>query len=416
MELTMTQCRICGNELKQTFCDLGMSPMANAYLSDEHLNQPEVYYPLHTYVCSECLLVQLPVFESPEEIFGDYLYFSSYSQYWLDHARDYVYDAIARFEMTEHDQVIEIASNDGYLLRNFVSMGIPALGIEPAANVAAVAVEKGIPTRVGFFGTELAAQLVKEGTRADLLIGNNVFAHVPDLNDFVAGMATVLAQEGHITLEFPHLYQLIRCNQFDTIYHEHFSYFSLLTATTVLERHGLRVFDVEELPTHGGSLRVYACRSDATRYEVSQRVADVRLCERAAGLDTMDGHTRYAMQVADVKQDLLEFLVHARRRGANVVGYGAPAKGNTLLNYCGVRTDLIEYTVDRNPHKQGRFLPGTHLPIFDPIHIRETRPDYVVILPWNLRQEIMRETAYIHEWGGKFVVPIPALEIIGGEL
>ena len=410
----MTDCRICGTELKQTFCDLGMSPMANAYLSDAQLSQPEVHYPLHTYVCSECLLVQLPVFESPQEIFEDYLYFSSYSQYWLDHAADYVYDAIARFDMTENDQVIEIASNDGYLLKNFVAMGIPALGIEPAANVAAIAVEKGIPTTIGFFGTELAAELVAEGVKADLLIGNNVFAHVPDLNDFVAGMAMVLAEDGHITLEFPHLYQLIRCNQFDTIYHEHFSYFTLLTAAKVLERHGLRVFDVEELPTHGGSLRLYACHSGSQRHELTARVGDVRLRESAAGLDTMDGHMSYALQVAAVKQDLLEFLVHAGRRGATVVGYGAPAKGNTLLNYCGVRPDLIQYTVDRSPHKQGRYLPGTHLPILDPDHIRQTRPDYVVILPWNLRDEIMRDMAYIHEWGGKFVVPIPALEVVGG--
>ncbi|MGE2735303.1 methyltransferase domain-containing protein [Mycolicibacterium vaccae] len=409
----MTTCRICGNELKHTFCDLGMSPMANSYLTATQLAEPEIYYPLHTYVCSECLLVQLPVYESPEEIFGEYLYFSSYSQYWLDHARDYVHAAIADFEMTERDQVVEIASNDGYLLQYFVSMGIPVLGVEPAANVAEVAMNKGIPTRVGFFGAEMAAQLVDEGVQADLLIGNNVFAHVPDLNDFVAGMATVLAPDGRVTLEFPHLYRLIRSNQFDTIYHEHFSYYSLLTATTALERHGLKVFDVEELPTHGGSLRIYACRSTSTRYEVSPRVADLRLREAAAGLHTLEGHLGYAMQVADVKQDLLEFLVHARRRGASVVAYGAPAKGNTLLNYCGIRQDLIEYTVDRSPHKQGHFLPGTHLPIYDPNRIRETRPDYVVILPWNLRDEIMREMAYVHDWGGQFVVPIPALEVIG---
>lgn len=413
--MIMTQCRICDTALKQTFCDLGMSPMANAYLTAEQLDEPEVHYPLHTYVCSECLLVQLPVFESPQEIFEDYLYFSSYSQDWLDHAAEYVFDAIARFEMNEHDQVIEIASNDGYLLKNFVSMGIPALGIEPAANVAAVAIDKGVPTRVGFFGTEMAAQLVDAGIRADLLIGNNVFAHVPDLNDFVEGMAMVLSPEGRVTLEFPHLYQLIRCNQFDTIYHEHFSYFTLLTATTVLERHGLRVFDVEELPTHGGSLRIYACHEDATRYELSPRVADVRLREKTAGLDSMDGHLRYAMQVADIKQELMEFLVHARMRGATVAGYGAPAKGNTLLNYCGVRPDLIAFTVDRSPHKQGRFLPGTHLPILDPNHIRETRPDYVVVLPWNLREEIIRDLAYIHEWGGKFVVPIPSLQVVGAQ-
>jgi hypothetical protein len=412
LELIMAQCRLCDQELKETFCDLGMSPMANSYLASEQLDRAEVFYPLHAYVCSGCLLVQLAEFESPEEIFGDYLYFSSYSAHWLEHARKYVEDAIQRFDMTASDQVIEIASNDGYLLKNFVAAGIPALGVEPAANVAAVAVQQGIPTTVGFFGTELAAELVEQGIRADLLIGNNVFAHVPNLNDFVAGMAMVLSPEGRVTLEFPHLYQLIECNQFDTIYHEHFSYFSLLTATTVLEKHGLRVFDVEELPTHGGSLRVYACLAGATRYPMSERVADVRRKESAAGLDTFDGHLDYSRQVERVKHDLLQFLIDAKRKGARVAAYGAPAKGNTLLNYCGIRSDLIAYTVDRSPHKQGRFLPGTHLPIYDPDYLREARPDYVVILPWNLRDEIIADLSYVQDWDGKFVVPIPALAVL----
>jgi len=409
----MAQCRLCDHELKQSFCDLGMSPMANSYLASEQLDRAEVFYPLHAYVCSNCLLVQLAVYESPDEIFGDYLYFSSYSEHWLQHAKNYVQEAIRRFGMSESDQVIEIASNDGYLLKNFVAAGIPALGIEPAANVAAVAVEQGIPTEVGFFGTEMAARLVEQGTRADLLIGNNVFAHVPDLNDFVAGMAMVLAPEGRVTLEFPHLYQLIECNQFDTIYHEHFSYFSLLTATAALEKHGLRVFDVEELPTHGGSLRVYACRAEATRYLTSKRVSDVLRKESAIGLDTFDGHLDYSRQVEQVKHALLQFLIDARQQGARVAAYGAPAKGNTLLNYCGIRSDLIAYTVDRSPHKQGRFLPGTHLPIYGPDYLREARPDYIVVLPWNLRDEIIADLAYVKEWGGKFVVPIPTLEVLG---
>jgi hypothetical protein len=408
-----TSCRFCDYELKQTFCDLGMSPLANSYLTGEQLNSPELFYPLHAYVCSNCLLVQLAEFESPEAIFGEYLYFSSYSQFWLDHARDYVSGAIERFSMDASDQVVEVASNDGYLLQYFAEAGIPCLGIEPAANIAAVAEQKGIPTRVGFFGTEMARRLAEDGIRANLLIGNNVLAHVPELNDFVAGMATVLAPGGRITMEFPHVLQLIRCNQFDTIYHEHFSYFSLLTATAVFESHGLRIFDVEEIPTHGGSLRIYGCHDASEGYETSPSVARVCDAERAASLDTLDGYLSYPAHVERVKHELLQFLIDSRQRGLRTAAYGAPAKGNTLLNYCGIREDLIDYTVDRSPHKQGRFLPGTHLPIYGTDHIRETRPDHVVILPWNLRDEIMNDLSYIREWGGQFVIPIPNLSVLG---
>jgi SAM-dependent methyltransferase len=407
-----TSCRFCYHELKETFCDLGMSPLANSYLAASQLNRPETFYPLHAHVCSNCLLVQLAEFESPEAIFGDYLYFSSYSQIWLDHARKYVSGAISRFSMKPVDQVIEIASNDGYLLQYFVDAGIPSLGIEPAANVAAVAEQKGIPTRIGFFGIEMAQQLVDEGTRADLLIGNNVLAHVPDLNDFVAGMAMVLAPDGRITMEFPHLLHLIRCNQFDTIYHEHFSYFSLMTARAVFQHHGLRIFDVEEIPTHGGSLRIYVCHDDSEVHQTLPNVSRVSDTEKAASLDSLDGYLAYPARVERVKHELLKFLIDAREQGLRTAAYGAPAKGNTLLNYCGIRDDLIDYTVDRSPHKQGRFLPGTHLPIYSPDHIRETRPDYVVILAWNLRDEIMNSLSYIRDWGGQFVVPIPDVTVI----
>ena len=404
-------CRFCDHELKQTFCDLGMSPLANSYLTAEQLNCPEVFYPLHAYVCSNCFLVQVAEYETPESIFDEYLYFSSYSQVWLDHAREYVSDAIERFSMTSSDQVIEIASNDGYLLQYFHEAGIPSIGIEPAANVAAVAERKGIPTRVGFFGTDMAQTLVDSGTTADLLIGNNVLAHVPNLNDFVEGMATVLAPSGRITMEFPHLLQLVGCSQFDTIYHEHFSYFSLLTVIEVFKSHGLRIFDVEELPTHGGSLRIYACHDGFESCITTPGVAQVCEAERASSLDTLDGYLNFSSQVERVKHDLVQFLIDSRRRGLRTAAYGAPAKGNTLLNYCGIGTDLIDYTVDRSPHKQGRFLPGTHIPVFGADYIRETRPDYVVILPWNLCDEIMNDMSYIRDWGGQFVIPIPDLSV-----
>lgn len=405
-------CRQCSTPLRQSFCDLGMSPLANSYLTAADLNRREVFYPLHAYVCLNCFLVQLAEFESPEAIFGDYLYFSSYSQSWLDHARAYAEDMIDRFRLDGNSQVIEIASNDGYLLQYFNDAGIPSLGIEPAKNVAAAARERGIKTKVAFFGTSLAKELANEEIRADLLIGNNVLAHVPDLNDFVEGLSIVLAADGLITLEFPHLLELIEFNQFDTIYHEHFSYFSLMTVTRLFAVHGLRVFDVEQLSTHGGSLRIYACHADYAGHPTTRRVSELIQIERASGLDRLEGYVAYPERVKRVKRALVTFLIDVHDRGRSAVGYGAPAKGNTLLNYCGIGTDLLRYTVDRSPHKQGRFLPGTHLPIFAPDHVRETRPDYLVVLPWNLRDEIIEEMSYIREWGGKFVIPIPELAVV----
>jgi SAM-dependent methyltransferase len=405
-------CRHCGMPVKHSFCDLGMSPLANSYLTEDQIDEPEVFYPLHAQVCSNCLLVQVGEFRPPDSIFNDYAYFSSYSQSWLDHARVYAQATMGRFSLDSSKQVIEIASNDGYLLKNFVSAGIPALGIEPAANVAAVAQQHGIPTEVAFFGTALARKFVEDGTRADLLIGNNVLAHVPDLNDFVQGMSIVLSPDGVITMEFPHLLRLIEQNQFDTIYHEHFSYFSLLTVQRVFAAHGLRIFDVEQLSTHGGSLRIFACHADFGGHKETQRVHDLEDTERAASLNSLDGYLGYPERVQRVKRMLLKFLIDAGDRGLRTVSYGAPAKGNTLLNYCGIRNDLIDYTVDRSPHKQGRFLPGTHLPIYPPSHIRETRPDYVLILPWNIKEEIMREMSFVREWGGRFVVPIPGLSVL----
>ena len=389
-----------------------MSPLANSYLAEDQADQPEVFFPLHAKVCSNCLLVQVGEFQPPDSIFSQYLYYSSYSQSWLDHARAYAQDVIARFSLDSSNQVIEIASNDGYLLRNFVSAGIPALGIEPAANIAAEAQRCGIPTEVAFFGTDLAHKLMDRGTQADLLIGNNVLAHVPDLNDFVAGMSVVLSPAGVVTMEFPHLLQLIIQNQFDTIYHEHFSYFSLLTVKRVFAAHRLRIFDVEELATHGGSLRIFACHAGFAGHETSRRVQDLEDTERRAGLDRLDGYLGYPEHAQRVKRMLLKFLIDARDRGLRTAAYGAPAKGNTLLNYCGIRDDLIDYTVDRSPHKQGHFLPGTHLPIYAPSHIRETRPDYLIILPWNLKDEITHDMSYIRDWGGRFVVPIPELTVI----
>lgn len=405
-------CRHCGSPLKHSFCDLGMSPLANSYLTEAELDVPEIFFPLHAHVCSDCLLVQVSEFESPDAIFKDYAYFSSYSQSWLDHSRKYAQEVIRRFRLDNSTQVIEIASNDGYLLQNFIGAGIPALGIEPAENVAAVARQQGIPTETAFFGAKLARELVDSGRRAKLLIGNNVLAHVPDLNDFVAGMSLVLAPGGVITMEFPHVLQLVAQNQFDTIYHEHFSYFSLLTVSRIFSAYHLRIFDVEQIDTHGGSLRIYACHTGFAGHQRTQRVLDVEEAERAAHLDTIEGYLDFPESVRRVKRNLLRFLIEETDLGYSTAAYGAPAKGNTLLNFCGVRDDLVDYTVDRSPHKQGRYLPGTHLAIYPPSHIRETRPDYVLILPWNLKDEIMREMSYIREWGARFVVPIPELAIL----
>lgn len=406
-ERLVQSCRFCRAPLRRTFVDLGMSPLCETYPSDAQLNGPETYYPLHVYVCEKCFLVQLEQYESAETIFSDYPYFSSYSDSWLKHAADYCQRMAARFQLDPQSLVIEVASNDGYLLQYFVRQSIPVLGIEPAGNVAKVAIARGVPTLVKFFGTQVAKELVAQGHRSDLVLGNNVLAQVPDLNDFVEGLGILLKPEGVITLEFPHLLQLIELNEFDTIYHEHFSYFSLLTTMRILEAHGLKVFDVEELPTHGGSLRVYACQLNATQHELKPSVRKLILQEERAGLGSIERYESFSTQVKHTKWALVEFLLNAAKKGKTVAGYGAPGKSATLLHYCGIGKDMIEYTVDRSPHKQGRFLPGTHIPIYHPDKIRETKPDYVVIFPWNLKDEITSQLDYIREWGGLFVVPIP---------
>ncbi len=408
-------CRFCGASLERTFVDLGLSPLANAYVRPQDLGKGEVFLPLHVFLCESCLLVQLPEAERPEEIFSDYAYFSSYSQSWLDHCRRYCQAMTERFTLGATSQVVELASNDGYLLQYFQQAGVPVLGVEPAANVAKAAEDKGISTRVEFFGEESARQMVDEGIRADLLLGNNVLAHVPNLNDFVAGMKLLLATDGVLTMEFPHLLQLMEQGQFDTIYHEHYSYFSFHTVFKVFAHHGLVLFDVEELPTHGGSLRIYGRHEEDVAKEETPRVGELLAREEAAGLsgrDGLDAYEAFAQRVRQVKRGLWSFLLEAKRQGRSIVGYGAPAKGNTLLNYCGVRTDFLDYTVDRSPHKQGSFLPGTRIPIHDPEKIRETQPDYVLILPWNLKEEIMEQMAQIRSWGGRFVVAVPQVEVL----
>ena len=404
-------CRFCGARLQHTFVDLGMSPLCESYVPANGLNSMEPFYPLKVFVCSECFLVQLEEFVSTESIFDEYAYFSSYADSWVRHARDYTHMISSRLGLDESSFVLEVASNDGYLLQHFVEKQIPCVGIEPARNVAEAAVRKGVPTLVRFFDMQMAHELSAGGKQADLIIGNNVLAQVPLLNDFVEGLRTALKPNGVITLEFPHLMQLIEGNQFDTIYHEHFSYFSLATIQRIFAAHGLRVFDVEELATHGGSLRVYGRHEDDTAKGVSERVAAVRGAEDTSGLGRLEGYLGFAEKVHETKRALLDFLITARRQGKTVAGYGAPGKGNTLLNYCGIRTDFLEYTVDRNPYKQGKFLPGTHIPIFDPSKIGEMKPDYVLILPWNFKDEIMQQMAEVRNWGGKFVVPIPAVHV-----
>jgi SAM-dependent methyltransferase len=406
------RCRFCAAPLRNTFVDLGMSPLCESYVPQERLGAMEPFYPLHVRVCDQCLLVQLEEVVAPDEIFTEYAYFSSYSDSWVAHARDYVESAVERFELDGDSLVLELASNDGYLLQHVVERGIPALGVEPAANVARAARERGVDTLVAFFGRELAARLVTEGRRADLLVANNVLAHVPDLNDFVAGMERVLAPAGVITIEFPHLARLVAGNQFDTIYHEHFSYFSFLTAQTVLRAHGLEVFDVDELATHGGSLRVYAQRRSGAGQPLSPRVTELAERERVLGFDQLEGYGAFAPRVEETKWRLLEFLIECRRDGKRVAGYGAPGKGNTLLNYCGIRTDLLEFTVDRNPYKQGQFLPGTHIPIRHPEALEQTPPDFILILPWNLKEEIASQLSYTRRWGARCVVPIPEVEVL----
>jgi C-methyltransferase C-terminal domain/Putative zinc binding domain/Methyltransferase domain len=405
------RCRFCDNALHQTVVDLGVSPLCESYLSIDQLNQMEPFYPLHVYVCERCFLVQLEQYVNAEQIFSEYAYFSSYADALLQNAKAYSDLATERFRLDEHSQVVEVASNDGYLLQYFVDKKIPALGIEPAANVARAAIAKGIPTIVEFFGSESARKLVEEGKQADLLIGNNVLAQVPDLNDFVEGLNILLKPRGVITMEFPHLMCLIASNQFDTIYHEHFSYFSFTTATKIFAAHGLTLFDVEEISTHGGSLRVYACHAEDNSKPISERVAMMRTREEGAGLTNLGYYNSFSEQVKETKRKLLDFLIEAKRERKAIAGYGAPGKGNTLLNYCGIRTDFMDYTVDRNPYKQGKFLPGTHIPIYPPDKIGETRPDYLLILPWNLKHEIMNQMGFIRQWGGKFVVPIPEVRV-----
>ncbi len=406
-------CRHCDTPLTHTFCDLGVSPLANSYLGPDALLRMEPFFPLRVYVCSECLLVQLPEWESPEAIFGDYAYFSSYSESWLRHAERYVEAMVGRFGLDGDSRVVEVASNDGYLLQYFLARGVPVLGIEPAANVAQVAVAKGIPTRVEFFGAEAADRLVAEGVRADLLLGNNVLAHTPYLDDFVEGVRRALAPSGVATFEFPHLQRLIAESQFDTIYHEHFSYFSFGVVRRIFAAHGLELFDVEELPTHGGSLRIYARHEAHAELAVGPRVGSLLSAEAAAGLDRLEGHLGFDDRVRATKRGLLRFLLGAVERGETVVGYGAPAKGNTLLNYCGVGTDFVDYTVDRNPEKQGTWLPGSRIPVHAPERIAETRPDWVLILPWNLKEEIASQMAEVREWGGRFVVAVPEVAEVG---
>jgi C-methyltransferase C-terminal domain/Putative zinc binding domain/Methyltransferase domain len=404
-------CRLCGAPLTKTFVDLGMSPLCESYVAEDALDQPEIFYPLHVRQCSSCLLVQLPAYVSGEDIFTDYAYFSSYSDSWVAHAKRFSDSMIEKLGLTVDGLVTEVASNDGYLLQHFMARGIPVLGVEPAKNVAEAAEALGIPTVVQFLGAATGTAIADTHGRADLVVANNVFPHVPDIRDFAAGLRALVKDTGVVSLEFPHLLRLMQRRQFDTIYHEHYSYLSLLTASRALATAGLRVDDVEELDTHGGSLRVSA-RSVAYPGEPSARVKVLLDEEESVGLHTLAGHTGFANEVLQIKSDLLEFLIGAAREGRSVAGYGAPGKGNTLLNHCGIREDLVEYTVDRSPVKQGKFLPGTHIPIHAPDRLAETRPDYILVLPWNLKDEISQQLAYTREWGARLVFPIPELEII----
>ncbi|MEM9921315.1 MAG: class I SAM-dependent methyltransferase [Bacteroidota bacterium] len=406
-------CRSCGKALKYSMVDLGMSPLCQKHVRPETKNEMERFYPLHAYVCHHCWLVQLEAFTSPDDIFSEeYGYFSSYSESWLKHCKRYTDKMVERFGLSSTDLVAEIASNDGYLLQWFVEKGIPVLGIEPTANTAKAAINKGVRTEILFFGTQTARQLVDRYGKAKLLAGNNVLAHVPDLNDFVAGIKILLDEKGILTMEFPHLQQLIENNQFDTIYHEHFSYFSFSAVQRIFAKHGITLFDVDELPTHGGSIRIYGRHSEDESQPIHSNVHTLLQREKDLGMERLEYYADFQEKVKDTKRKLLQFLIEAKAAGKTVVGYGAPGKGNTLLNYCGIRTDFLDYTVDRSPHKQGNFLPGTHIPIYSPDKIRETRPDYVLILPWNLKEEITKQMSFISDWGGQFVVPIPEVEIL----
>jgi 2-polyprenyl-3-methyl-5-hydroxy-6-metoxy-1,4-benzoquinol methylase len=408
----LPSCRFCGHPMVTTFIDLGMSPLCQTHVRPEQLNQMEPFYPLHTYICDHCFLVQLEEFVAPAEIFTDYAYLSSYSDSWVDHARRYAEKMTQRLDLHSTSLVTEIASNDGYLLQHFVAAGIPILDVEPAANIAMIAEQKGIRTVVEFFGVTTAEKIRRSFGQPDLLLGNNVLAHVPDINDFVEGMKLLLKPGGVITMEFPHLLQLIEENQFDTIYHEHFSYLAFFVVEQIFRRHRLRLFDVEELPTHGGSLRIYACHDEDTRHSTLPAVLALREKEFAHGLGDLATYGRFEERVKETKRAILDFLISAKRQGKRIVGYGAPGKGNTLLNYCGIRTDFLDFTVDRNPLKQGKYTPGTHIPILAPEAIRQARPDFIFILPWNLREEINSSMSYVRDWGAKFVVPIPHLSIL----
>ena len=405
-------CRFCGNTLRTTFVDLGMSPPCQSHITSDQLQQMEAFYPLHAWVCERCFLVQLQQFVAPDHIFSEYAYFSSYATSWVEHARRYTHMALQRFGLGARSKVMEVASNDGYLLQHFVAAGVPVLGIEPAANVAQVAIDRGVPTTVQFLGRATGQAIARDHGQADLVLGNNVLAHVPDINDFVQGLRELLAAHGVITMEFPHLQRLIEGNQFDTIYHEHFSYLSFGTVEQIFAAHGLLLFDVEELPTHGGSLRIYARHERHGALTVADAVPALRERERALGYRGLERYRGFGQQVQTAKRQLLAFLIEAKQQGKRIAGYGAPGKGNTLLNYCGIRTDFLDFTVDANPYKQGKYTPGTHIPILEPDALRREKPDYVLILPWNLADEIMAQAAYIREWGGRFVVPIPSVQVL----
>lgn len=408
----MNQCRFCGTELKHTFIDLGMSPLCESYLSENELNQMEPFYPLHLYVCGNCFLVQIQEYVKPGDIFSEYAYFSSYSQSWLEHAKKYCDSMIDKFGINKNSYVVELASNDGYLLQYFVESKIPVLGIEPAANVAKVAEEKNINTIVEFFTEELAKDIVRDHKKADLIIGNNVLAQVPDLNDFMKGVKILLAPNGIITFEFPHLIQLVKQRQFDTIYHEHFSYFSFYTIEKIFLYHGLKIFDVEKLTTHGGSLRIYGCHVDDSTKSISNNVDRLRDNEITEGITNLEYYANFQENIFTIKREILDFFIGAKKNNKKICGYGAPGKGNTLLNFCGIRTDFLAFTVDKNPYKQGKFLPGTHIPIYPPEKIAEYKPDYIFILPWNLKNEIINQLGFTRKWGAKFVIPIPKIEIV----
>lgn len=406
-------CRFCKNELTDIFIDLGNSPASNSFLTKEELNEPEVFFPLKVYTCSKCFLVQLDEYKKSDAIFNNnYVYFSSYSKTWLQHSKEYTELMIRKFAFNSQSLIVEVASNDGYLLQYFKEKNIPVLGIEPTANTAQIAKEKGIETVVNFFGTKLAKELSSQGIKADLLLGNNVLAHVPDIVDFVAGMKILLSEKGVITMEFPHLMQLIDNNQFDTIYHEHFSYLSFHTVQQIFASQGLILFDVDEIPTHGGSIRIYAKHAEDNSKEISKNVASILEKERSKGMESLSYYSHFQNKALKVKLDLINFLVAQKNVGKSVAAYGAAAKGNTLLNYSGVKKDLIDFVVDANPHKQNKFLPASHVPVVNEYYLKEHKPDFIIIFPWNLKAEITKQLSYIKDWGGKFVVPIPSLEII----